>query len=97
MVGWNKHYDYQHLYDILIGDEGATEWFNAHTLRYLNKVWGKADTINFRKLLTAFPQQCIALAFYYDWKQEEIVNFVGRLTDTDTFNELMELIEEYEA
>lgn len=51
---------------------GYGEWFDAHLIRFLDKVIFKADAENFRKLWIVFPEECTALYRHYGWTERQI-------------------------
>jgi len=66
-------YDIDKLENIL---DGEGDWFTAYTLRYLDKVVFKADNENFKKLYTAFPEECKLILEFYGWSGEQILERV---------------------
>ena len=64
-----SEYDKAHVGDIL---DGSGDWYSAFTLRFLNKIYFKADTINKRKLWAVFSEEIIALLHYNNWPEADI-------------------------
>ena len=49
-------FDRAHMDKIIADKDGKTyEWFTAHVIRFIDKVWYKADSQNRIILRTAFP------------------------------------------
>lgn len=60
-----SNYDRAHMQEIIADKEGKHyEWFTAHVVRFIDKVWYKADSQNRNILRLAFPDVVDAYEAY---------------------------------
>lgn len=53
--------------------DGQGDWFSAYTLRFINAVLAKADSVNKAKLWRAFPEECETILRYWGWPEGVIL------------------------
>ena len=61
------NFDRENFAEILKDTQGKQyDWFSAHAIRFVDKIWHKADLENRKRLSQAFPDVIEAYNYYYN-------------------------------